>query len=114
MMTLFAGLIGRRKRLRRGANLAMQRPSMEHQTTELDAERRKLLWRATHRGLKELDLVLGGFAKAHMGELEGRDLDQLVEIVSLADSDLFAWLMGERPAPIDRLPLLSRVLAHKP
>ncbi len=87
---------------------------MAPETTELDAERRRLLWRATHRGLKELDLVLGGFAKAHVGELEGRELVEFAEIVSLPDNDLFAWLMREKPAPIERLPLLSRVLAHKP
>ncbi len=82
--------------------------------TELDALRRKLLWRATHRGLKELDLVLGGFAKAHIGDLEASELDAFSEIVSLPDNELFAWLMREKPAPIDRWPLLSRVLAHKP
>jgi len=87
---------------------------MEHQTTELDALRRKLLWRATHRGLKELDLVLGGFAKDHVAELSDPELNEFSEIVSLADTDLFAWLIGERPAPLDRWPLLSPVLAHKP
>lgn len=92
----------------------MQRPSMEQQTTELDALRRKLLWRATHRGLKELDLVLGGFAKAHVGNLKARELDEFSEIVALPDNDLFAWLMRETPAPIERWPLLARVLAHKP
>jgi antitoxin CptB len=92
----------------------MQRPSMEQQTTELDALRRKLLWRATHRGLKELDLVLGGFAKVHVGDLEARELDEFSEIVSLPDNDLFAWLMREKPAPVERWPLLARVLAHKP
>jgi antitoxin CptB len=92
----------------------MQRPSMEHQTTELDALRRKLLWRATHRGLKELDLVLGGFAKQQVRDLSRTELDQFSEIVGLPDTDLFAWLMREKPAPIERWPLLSRVLAHKP
>ena len=87
---------------------------MEHQTTELDALRRKLLWRATHRGLKELDLVLGGFAKDHVAELSDPELNEFSQIVSLADTDLLAWLIGERPAPVDRWPLLSRVLAHKP
>ena len=87
---------------------------MEHQTTELDALRRRLLWRATHRGLKELDLVLGGFAKDHVALLSRAELDEFSEIVALADTDLFAWLMRERPAPVERLPLLTRVLAHKP
>ena len=87
---------------------------MEDQTTELDALRRKLLWRATHRGLKELDLVLGGFAKDHVAVLSDPELDEFSEIVSLADTDLLAWLIGERPAPVERWPLLSRVLAHKP
>lgn len=100
--------------MQRSGNLAMQRPSMEHQTSELDALRRKLLWRATHRGLKELDLVLGGFAKQHVDGLSRTELDQFSAIVGLADNDLLAWLLGDRPAPVDRWPLLALVLAYKP
>ena len=61
---------------------------MDQSTTELDTYRRKLLWRATHRGLKELDLVLGGFARRNIAVMTETELDVFAVIVGLADSDL--------------------------
>ncbi len=87
---------------------------MDQQTTDLDTIRRKLLWRATHRGLKELDLVLGGFARQNLSAMNAAELDEFEAIVSLPDPELFGWLMGEEGAPIARLPMLSRVLTFKP
>jgi len=87
---------------------------MDNQTIDLETNRRKLLWRATHRGLKELDLVLGGFAKANVAGMGAKELEEFSEIISLPDGDLFGWLMGDGPAPISRWPMLTRILAHKP
>jgi antitoxin CptB len=87
---------------------------MENQSADLDTCKRKLLWRATHRGLKELDLVLGGFAQANIPAMSAVELDEFAEIVALPDGELFGWLMGDEPAPISRWPMLSRVLAYTP
>jgi antitoxin CptB len=87
---------------------------MDQQTTDLDTFRRKLLWRATHRGLKELDLVLGGFARQNVSGMSPGELDEFEAIVSLPDPDLYSWLMGEHAAPISRWPMLSRILTFKP
>jgi antitoxin CptB len=87
---------------------------MDQQTKDLDTFRRKLLWRATHRGLKELDLVLGGFARQNVSGMSTAELDQFDAIVSLPDTDLYGWLMGEPGAPISRWPMLSRILTFKP
>jgi antitoxin CptB len=87
---------------------------MDNQSADLDTCKRKLLWRATHRGLKELDLVLGGFARANIAVMNDAELDEFAEIVALPDGELFGWLMGDGPAPISKWPMLSRILAHKP
>jgi antitoxin CptB len=87
---------------------------MDQQTTNLDTIRRKLLWRATHRGLKELDLVLGGFARHNVNGMNAAELDEFEAIVSLPDPELFGWLMGGEGAPFSRWPMLARVLTFKP
>jgi antitoxin CptB len=43
----------------------------------LDARRKRLLFRCWHRGTKELDLIIGGFADVHLPTLTDDELDQL-------------------------------------
>ena len=42
----------------------------------LDERRRRLLFRSWHRGIKEVDLVLGGYADARIGAMSETELDQ--------------------------------------
>lgn len=70
-----------------------------------------MAYRASHRGMKELDLVLGGFADAHLSAMSPEELDQFENILELSDTDLYAWIMGtaEVPSRYDG-PFLRRVL----
>jgi len=43
----------------------------------LDPRRRRLLFRCWHRGIREMDLVLGRFADAQLASLADRELDEL-------------------------------------
>ena len=65
----------------------------------LDPRRRKLLYRACHRGTKEMDLVLGGYVKKVIAELSEAELDELEQIISLPDPSLSGWLIGKEPVP---------------
>lgn len=67
----------------------------------MDVRRKKLTFRAWHRGLKELDLILGPFADAHLGHLDEAGLDAFEELLTIPDNDLFDWLC-DRSAPPDR------------
>lgn len=67
----------------------------------MDVRRKKLTFRAWHRGLKELDLILGPFADAHLGHLDDGGLDAFEELLTIPDNDLFDWL-SDRSAPPDR------------
>ncbi len=65
----------------------------------LDARRKRLLFRCWHRGTKELDLIIGGFADAHLPTLSEAELDQLETIIEAPEPELLDALTGEGPAP---------------
>ncbi len=67
---------------------------VDAQHRDLDARRRQLLWRATHRGTRELDLVLGGFAAAHIATMNETELAELEQLVGLDDPRLTEWILG--------------------
>ena len=65
----------------------------------LDARRRKLLFRSWHRGIREMDLVLGGFADTHIGVLTDAELDQYEGLLEVQDADILSWITGGQPVP---------------
>lgn len=65
----------------------------------LDLRRRKLLFRAWHRGMREMDLIMGGFADAHLARMNEGELAELERLIELPDRDLLAWITGEEAVP---------------
>lgn len=65
----------------------------------LDRRRRRVLFRAWHRGMRETDLLLGRFADAEIADLCASDLDDLEALVEAPDGELLQWITGERPVP---------------
>ena len=61
--------------------------------------RRRLRYRAWHRGTKEMDLVLGPFADAHIEGYAAPELDRLEAFMEEADTDLLKWVMGQETPP---------------
>jgi antitoxin CptB len=84
----------------------------ESDPAALDTRRRRLLFRATHRGTHENDLMLGGFVRAHLDGFTPTDLDSLESIIDLPDPELADWLSGRQPIPAEvNIPLLHRIRA---
>ena len=67
----------------------------------LDPRRRKILFRAWHRGMREVDLLVGGFAEARLAGLSEAELDDLEALMEAPDRDIFKWLIGEAPVPVE-------------
>jgi antitoxin CptB len=64
----------------------------------LEIRRKRLKFRSAHRGIKELDLLLGGFAAAHLDSLDATQLDRFEALLAVPEPLLYAWLCGrERP-----------------
>jgi antitoxin CptB len=76
----------------------------------LDARRRRLLFRCRHRGIREMDMVLGRFADAHLASLSEAELDELERWLDIPDQQIFAWINGAVPTPAEIAgPLFKRL-----
>jgi antitoxin CptB len=67
----------------------------------LDARRRRLLFRAWHRGMREVDLITGRFADAHVAALSEAEVDDFERLMDVPEPDLLAWVMGQVPTPAE-------------
>ena len=77
---------------------------------EPDARRRRLLFRACHRGTKEADLMIGGFVTRNLLAFSEAELAEVEAVLDLPDVDLSDWLSGRRePPPEVRTPMLERM-----
>jgi len=76
----------------------------------LDARRRRILFRAWRRGMREMDLVMGQFADAQLPGLSEAELDQFERLLDAPDPSVLAWITGEEPVPADHdTPLFGRL-----
>ncbi|MCZ6609037.1 MAG: succinate dehydrogenase assembly factor 2 [Alphaproteobacteria bacterium] len=66
---------------------------------DLAIRRKRLLYQSRHRGTQESDLLLGGFAQAHLERFDGEELDQFEALVGQTDADLMDWISGRAAAP---------------
>lgn len=64
--------------------------------SNIDERRRRLLWRASHRGVKEADLFLGGFVRDHVTTMSSAELDELEALINIPDPELMSWIGGEQ------------------
>lgn len=67
----------------------------------LEHRRRRILFRATHRGTYENDILIGGYVRARIAGFTDADLDALEEVMELPDAMLADWLTGRQPIPAD-------------
>ncbi len=62
-----------------------------------------------------MDLVIGGFADAEIGDLSEAELDQLELLMAEEDADIFRWVTGEAETPERfRTDLFDRMRAYVP
>lgn len=78
--------------------------------SELDPRRRRLLFRARHRGTKEADLMIGRFAERHVAGFTEAELTALEAVLEFPDVALSDWLTGRMPIPPEaRSEMLDRM-----
>jgi len=78
---------------------------------DTDSRRKRALYRAHHRGTKEMDIVLGGFADAEMAELSESDLTMFEVLLALPDPDIDGLFKGAEPPP-ELARLMGRIRQH--
>jgi antitoxin CptB len=81
--------------------------------TELDSRRRRLLFRAHHRGTREADLMIGAFVARHIASFNDAEMDELEAVLEHWDVDLADWLSGRRTVPPEHAsPMLERLVSE--
>jgi antitoxin CptB len=65
----------------------------------LDERRRRILFRAWRRGAREMDLVMGQFADAHLPTMSEADLSEFERLLDVPDPQALAWIIGGEPPP---------------
>jgi antitoxin CptB len=84
------------------------------QEVDREVRRRRIRFRSWHRGTRELDLIIGGFADAALAGLSDAELDQFEHLLDLPDPLVFAWLAGLEDAPAEEeTALLKKVRAFR-
>ena len=68
-------------------------------SADLDVRRRRILFRSWHRGLREMDLIMGRFADAEIGTMSDEDLATFEGLIEVPDADLYRWITGEAETP---------------
>ena len=71
-------------------------PPDDTDAPDLDNRRRRLLLRATHRGTKEADLMVGGFVFRHIAAFSDEELGEVEAVLDLLDVELSDWLSYRR------------------
>jgi antitoxin CptB len=61
---------------------------------DLDSRRRRAAWRASHRGTKELDMLIGCYADATLPSMAEAELCRFEEFLNLEDPALQSWLLA--------------------
>ncbi|RIK97658.1 MAG: succinate dehydrogenase assembly factor 2 family protein [Proteobacteria bacterium] len=82
-----------------------------HSGEGLDHRRKRLLFRCWHRGTREMDLILGRFADAHIATLADDEIAVLERLLELPDPELFAAVSGAIAPPSFAESLFVRIKA---
>jgi len=78
----------------------------------LDERRRRILFRAWRRGMREMDLVMGRFADAYLMTMSESELGEFERLLDLPDSLVLAWLTESAQIPSEfDTPLFAKLSA---
>ena len=83
-----------------GPHTASKAPAPE-KAESLENRRKRLRFRSWHRGTREMDLLMGSFADAHVGGFDHAMLDRFEALLELGDPDLYDWMSGREPVPAE-------------
>lgn len=78
-------------------------------TEDHETRLRRLRIRSWRRGIKEMDLILGGYFDAHHQTLGATTLDLYEALLEENDHDLYRWVSGQEPAPARLAALLDEI-----
>jgi len=68
----------------------------------LQNRKKRLRFRAWHRGMRELDLILGPYVDGRIADLSPTDMDALETLFDVTDTELYSWICGRGAIPAEQ------------
>ena len=59
--------------------------------THKEILKKQIIYRATHRGAKEMDILLGNFVKKYIEEFNDNELQDLEKLLFIEDEIIYNW-----------------------
>ncbi len=81
----------------------------------IENKRKRLVFRSSHRGIKEMDLIMGSFAVQNVPNFTVEELAEYDELLCNNDPDLYNWLSRKEtpPAEVASMSVFAKLLEHK-
>jgi len=61
--------------------------------------KKRLLYQSQHRGMREMDLILGKFAEIHLANMNEEDCQNFEALLAFPDQELYGWFFENDPIP---------------
>lgn len=81
-------------------------------SSDLETRRKRMKIRAWRRGIKEMDLILGGYADERLAGMDAEELALFEAVLGENDHDLYSWVTGQAEAPARFVPLMRELGAR--
>ncbi len=80
--------------------------------TTAEARLKRIAMRSWRRGTREMDLILGGFADRHLGDLSEGELSLYEDLLEEMDQDLYDWASGRTETPERFQQLMDKIRSN--
>ena len=77
--------------------------------TNKEILKKQIIYRSTHRGTKEMDLLLGNFVKKNIGKFTDTELKDLENLLEIDDEILQKWFFGKNNKNLVPLNKISKM-----
>ena len=58
--------------------------------------KKQIIYRSTHRGFKEMDLLLGNFVKKYIDKFNNAELKDLEKLLFIEDEVIYKWYFEKK------------------
>ena len=70
---------------------------------------KRLKYRSTYRGCREMDFLLSKFADNELDNLSSDELDQYSKLLDMEDPDIYDWILSKKEAPSEVSHIISKI-----
>ena len=66
---------------------------------DLETYKKMIIYKASHRGSKEMDILLGNFINKYIELFNENELNLFDSIIECDDEDIYQWILGKKDVP---------------